>query len=206
MRYFLKCIKKHIESKKLYVKHIHITIENNRIIYDRIIKDGQGSKIYGIEVCKALDMPIEFMKLAESIRKEVENINADILKKKKSRYNKKVIIDKCKICNNNAEETHHIVYQENADKDGYINNFHKNSKHNLVPLCKDCHKKEHNGKIKIKESLNFTWHQHQLSFRTPLPNLILLDFIILIFLNLIVYYFIFLIILFLYFDFIEFNL
>ncbi len=150
----IKCIKKHIESKKLYVKHIHITIENNRIIYDRIIKDGQGSKIYGIEVCKALDMPIEFMKLAESIRKEVENINADILKKKKSRYNKKVIIDKCKICNSNAEETHHIVYQENADKDGYINNFHKNSKHNLVPLCKDCHKKEHSGKIKIKGYIN----------------------------------------------------
>ena len=58
----------------------------------------------------------------------------------------------CNICNKNkAEETHHIIYQQTADKDGFINNrFHKNAKHNLVAICSECHNKEHSGKIKIE--------------------------------------------------------
>jgi len=147
----ITCISKHIKDKSLSVKHIRITIDDkNRIIYDRKLQDGQGSKIYGIEVCKSLDMPLDFMKNAEKIRKEVEGINKDIVKNRKSRYNSNVIVDKCKICDNVAEETHHIVYQEKANDDGYLSSYHKNSKHNLVALCKECHRKEHNGELKIK--------------------------------------------------------
>lgn len=147
----ITCISKHIKDKSLSVKHIRITIdEKNRIIYNRKLQDGQGSKIYGIEVCKSLDMPLDFMKNAEKIRKEVEGINKDIVKNRKSRYNSNVIVDKCKICDNTAEETHHIVYQEKANDEGYLSNYHKNSKHNLVALCKECHRKEHSGELKIK--------------------------------------------------------
>ena len=95
-------------------------------------------------------MPFDFMKNAERIRKEVDGINKDIVKNRKSRYNSNVIVDKCKICDKDAEETHHISYQENANDDGYITSFHKNAKHNLVPLCKECHRKEHSGDLKIK--------------------------------------------------------
>jgi DNA mismatch repair protein MutS len=149
----LKTIKSNISSSKLFVKHIRITFdENNNIIYDRIIQDGQGSNTYGIEVCRSLDMPIDFMKNAELNRKEVEGINSNIINKKSSRYNSKIVIDMCDICNKNkADETHHIIYQHTADKDGFINNaFHKNAKHNLVAICKECHHKEHSGKIKIE--------------------------------------------------------
>jgi DNA mismatch repair protein MutS len=149
----LKTIKSNISSSKLFVKHIRITFdENNNIIYDRIIQDGQGSNTYGIEVCRSLDMPIDFMKNAELNRKEVEGINSNIINKKSSRYNSKIVIDMCDICNKNkADETHHIIYQHTADKDGFINNaFHKNAKHNLVAICKECHRKEHSGKIKIE--------------------------------------------------------
>ena len=76
--------------------------------------------------------------------------NKDIVKNRKSRYNSNVIVDKCKICDKDAEETHHISYQENANEEGYIASFHKNAKHNLVPLCKECHRKEHYGDLKIK--------------------------------------------------------
>jgi DNA mismatch repair protein MutS len=149
----LTTIKDNIGKSKLFVKHIRITFdENNNIIYDRVIQDGQGSNNYGIEVCRTLDMPFDFMKNAEKNRKEVEGINCNIINKKNSRYNSKITIDMCNICNKNkAEETHHIMYQHTADKDGFINNtFHKNAKHNLVAICKECHNKEHSGKIKIE--------------------------------------------------------
>jgi DNA mismatch repair protein MutS len=149
----LTTIKNNIKKSKLFVKHIRITFdENNNIIYDRVIQEGQGNNNYGIEVCRTLDMPFDFMKNAELNRKEVEGINNNILNKKSSRYNSKIIIDMCNICNKNrAEETHHIVYQHTADKNGFINkSFHKNAKHNLVAICKECHRKEHSGKIKIE--------------------------------------------------------
>ncbi len=149
----LTSIKGNIGKSKLFVKHIRITFdEQNTIIYDRVIQEGQGSNNYGIEVCRTLDMPSDFMKNAELNRKEVEGMNSTIINKKNSRYNSKIIIDMCNICNKNkAEETHHIIYQQSADKDGFINNtFHKNAKHNLVAICKECHHKEHSGKIKIE--------------------------------------------------------
>ena len=147
----LSTLSEYINDKKLFVKHIRISIdENNNIIYERKLQEGQGSTIYGIEVCKSLDMPYDFMKNAEKFRKEVEGINKDLVKNKKSHYNKKIIINNCKICDKQAEETHHIVYQNKADKDGFLSSYHKNSKHNLVPLCKECHRKEHVGEISIK--------------------------------------------------------
>jgi len=147
----LSTLQEYINCNKLFVKHIRISIdENNNIIYERKLQEGQGSTIYGIEVCKSLDMPYDFMKNAEKFRKEVEGINIDLVKNKKCHYNKKVLINNCKICDKKAEETHHIVYQHKADKDGYLSSYHKNSKHNLVPLCKECHHKEHIGMISIK--------------------------------------------------------
>lgn len=149
----MKLIKNHIQSSKINVKHMHIsTDEYNNIIYERKIQDGQGSQIYGLEVCKSLDMPYDFMKIAENTRKEVQGLNNMIINLQRSRYNADIIIDKCSIsgCNNDAIDTHHINYQTNANSDGYFEDFHKNNKHNLAPLCKECHDKEHRGHISIK--------------------------------------------------------
>lgn len=49
-----------------------------------------------------------------------------------------------------VEDTHHIAPQEIADADGNIGHFHKNHKYNLLPLCKDCHHKVHEGKLIIR--------------------------------------------------------
>jgi len=48
-----------------------------------------------------------------------------------------------------AEDVHHIKHKSLADEDGFIGHFHKNTKHNLIPLCKEHHKKIHEGKIKV---------------------------------------------------------
>ena len=63
-------------------------------------------------------------------------------------------MDLCKICNNNAQETHHIKEQELADETNHIEHFHKNNEHNLVPLCKECHSKVTYGNLVIKGYLD----------------------------------------------------
>ncbi len=146
----MSCIKEHINDNNLFVKHIKIDIgKNNEIIYNRKIQDGQGSNMYGLEVCKSLDMPLDFLKKAEMFRKEFTKIDKDLIKNKKSNYNRKKKIDKCEICQGIAVETHHIRYQEDADENGFIGSSHKNATHNLASLCKECHGKEHRGIIKI---------------------------------------------------------
>lgn len=95
-------------------------------------------------------MPNDFMKIAENIRKEVQGLDNNIINLNKSKYNNELYMKKCEICGNKAEDTHHIKYQSNADDNGFFDNHHKNIKHNLVVLCKECHLKEHNKEISIK--------------------------------------------------------
>jgi len=139
-----------IKDKNLRIYHIHIEIVNNKIIYERKLKEGQGSNIYGIDVCCSLDMPNDFMKNAEIVRKELTGLDVNLMNTKKSNYKSSIFMDKCQICNEKpAIETHHINYQINADENGKFSNFDKNSPHNLINVCEECHLKEHKGEIGI---------------------------------------------------------
>lgn len=145
----IKVVKKYTKSY-INVYHIHISIDdNNRIIYYRKLKEGRGIDTYGIEVCKSLDMPSEFMMTAETIRKEICGYSHLISNPLCSKYNNDVYMTECAICKKPAEDTHHINYQSKSDDNGFFTNFHKNIKHNLIPLCKECHNDEHRGLIKI---------------------------------------------------------
>jgi DNA mismatch repair protein MutS len=146
----ISIIKEKINKNLLKIYHIHITIDGDKIIYERKLREGQGSNIYGIDVCKSLDMPLEFMKNAEMVRKEIEGINNYLINTKQSYYNSNIYMDMCEVCKKNrANETHHINYQMMADEKGVMTSFHKNDNHNLIPICEECHKREHNGKIGI---------------------------------------------------------
>lgn len=147
----LDIIKYHID-KYIYIKHIHIIIdENNRIIYERKIKDGQGLSTYGIEVCKSLCMPKHFLQIAENTRKEIHGHSNLMIDMTQSRYTRDLYMTICRICKEeSAIDTHHIEYQCETDIDGFFRDHHKNAKHNLIPLCKKCHQKEHSGIIDIK--------------------------------------------------------
>ena len=64
-------------------------------------------------------------------------------------------MEKCDICNSKDNlETHHIEFQKNCDKHGFIlkekkNHIHKHHESNLVILCDKCHDKIHNNLIII---------------------------------------------------------
>ena len=139
-----------IKDKNLRIYHIHIEIVDDKIIYERKLREGQGSNIYGIDVCGSLDMPNDFMKNAEIVRKEITGLDVNLMNTKKSNYKSSIFMDMCQVCNEKpAKETHHINYQINADNNGKFSNFDKNTSHNLINLCEECHLKEHKGEIGI---------------------------------------------------------
>ena len=146
----ISIIKEKIEENKLKIFHMHIEIIDDLIIYERKLREGQGSNIYGIDVCKSLDMPLDFMKNAEMVKKEILGLNTTIINTKTSNYNSSIYMDICEVCRKNkANETHHINYQMDADANGRFDNFNKNIQHNLITICDECHKNEHNGNISI---------------------------------------------------------
>jgi DNA mismatch repair protein MutS len=145
------------EVKKLKnVKTYHLTVdfekETNRLIYNRILKEGNGDTLYGLEVAKSLDLPSDFLLLANQIRQEYTGNNLNIVNPIKSKYNSNIFIDKCCICGQNTEEIHHIIEQKNANNIGIIENeqIHKNRKSNLINVCGVCHDNIHNQKIDVK--------------------------------------------------------
>jgi DNA mismatch repair protein MutS len=129
------------------LKNKHLTVEyaaeRNTLVYDRKLKDGQGSTLYGLEVCKSLDLPEEFIRLANLIR---ETNCKTVLARNPSRYNS-VIKDRCAFCGTDATAIHHLLYQSDADKNGFVRTedgaFHMNHPANTVPICEDCHLKVH---------------------------------------------------------------
>ena len=124
--------------------------ETKELIYDRKLEKGNGPTIYGLEVCRAMDMDNDFLLLSEKIRKQIIGENESILNNKKSHYNSKVFIDKCAICGEKAEDAHHIKFQCDADENKIIDSYIvKDSKYNLVAVCKKCHDEVHNGKLEI---------------------------------------------------------
>ena len=120
--------------------------EAKRLIYDRKLKDGPGENMYGLEVCKSLDLPYDFLDRAHELRMKYSTQPAtQILKSKPSHYNRQKLRDMCEICNQTpSTEIHHLQHQKNANKSGIIKGeFNKNHKANLVNICEECHNKIH---------------------------------------------------------------
>jgi DNA mismatch repair protein MutS len=140
---------------KLGVKHMSVHYDNGNkiLVYDRVLKDGQGSSMYGLEVCKSLYMEDTFLELAYSFRNKYFPDKKGELQHKQTVYNSKKIRGICEICKNEiAEETHHLSPQKDADKNGYIGSFHKNHKANLTSVCEKCHNDLHKtNQIKTKK-------------------------------------------------------
>jgi len=122
---------------KLNIFHLKIKYDDitNSLIYDRKLTQGSGPAIYGLEVCKSMDMDQEFISYAKKTERYLTGANDKLLNTKRSRYNSSVFMDECKICNAHAEHTHHINEQQFADINGNFDSFHKNVKHNLIQLC-----------------------------------------------------------------------
>ena len=145
-----------LESVKLQHMSVIYDKERDTLIYDRKLKDGPGNSMYGLEVCKSLNLPQDFLDAAYEIRMKYLPQSSSILSLKTSRYNSKKIVGICEKCEKNkGTEVHHLQYQKDADTNGIINNndgfLHKNILANLLTLCEFCHNDIHKKNIKLKK-------------------------------------------------------
>jgi len=112
--------------------------------------------MYGLEVCKSLNLPEEFLENAHNIRMKYHPESSSILDRRQSHFNSKKIVGNCEMCGENmANEVHHLQYQREANENGIINRndliFHKNHKANLLNICEECHKKIHKENKQYKK-------------------------------------------------------
>ena len=143
-----------LENVKSYHLKVIFDPKTKKLVYDRKLEEGNGPTIYGLEVCKAMDLDEDFLKLANKIRQEILEVDERILSDNKSQYNSDLYVDLCKICNQKATETHHIKEQHEADENKMIGNINKDNLSNLVPLCNECHLKVHHNNLLIKGYIN----------------------------------------------------
>lgn len=147
------------------IKAFHLSVEFNEksddLIYDRELKSGTGERIYGIVVAKSIIRNTEFISKALEIKNILldNDPNMSLIGNKKSKYNAKLIVDKCDLCNKKNTyinptplEVHHINHQVDCE-DGFVKSkphLKKNHLSNLLNVCQTCHDEIHDGKIKIK--------------------------------------------------------
>jgi 5-methylcytosine-specific restriction endonuclease McrA len=139
--------------------------EKDCLVYDRKLKDGPGNCMYGLEVCKSLSLPCDFMENAYNIRTKYNKESGSILSLKESHFNSKKLMGLCEQCGKNmGTEVHHLQHQSEADEEGFINKngykIHKNNAANLITLCETCHHDFHSSqnssqnrltKVKVKK-------------------------------------------------------
>ena len=144
---------KSLEKMKTFHMSVIFDRKKNTLVYDRKLKEGPGESMYGLEVCKSLDLPDDFIERAYEIRnKYCKTGGKTPLEAKKSKYNAKKLRGQCEICNlNKGTEIHHLQYQKTSDIKGIINKeFHKNKKANLINICEYCHLKIHETGIEYR--------------------------------------------------------
>ena len=141
---------KNLNKIKLYHMEVIFDKSTNKLVYDRKLKEGPGDSMYGLEVCKALNLPENFLIRAHELRIKYNNVYKNILDMDTSKYNSKKIKGLCELCKVNiGTEIHHLEYQKNANKNDYLEEgFHKNHVANLVNICEECHNNIHKNDSK----------------------------------------------------------
>lgn len=136
----------------LVIKHMEVVYDkqNDLLVYDRLLKDGPGNSLYGLEVCKSLSLSDDFINSAYIIRNKYHNKNK--IKLNPSHFNAKKNVNMCEHCHvKPADEVHHLQHQNESNDRGHITNsnsntiFHKNNKANLYALCEECHNAFHDS-------------------------------------------------------------
>jgi len=143
-------------SISLKVWHLRVIYDAVRdiLVYDRSLKPGSGSTLYGLEVARAMHLPVEFLEIAQRHRRKLLGtaVEEDA---PKSSWNSAIQRRCCEVCGCQIVsdlEVHHIRPRCEAVKgtktfsDGSL----RDDIRNLIVVCQKCHDEHHVGYIDIK--------------------------------------------------------
>jgi DNA mismatch repair ATPase MutS len=144
-----------LDQLRVKVWHLHVDYDpvTKKLVYDRSLRPGNGSSLYGLEVARAMDLPFEFI---EEALKHRHAITASVTQEKAttSVWNTEIIRKECELCKKSITkelEVHHIQERNTATNQRLENGTHMNDKRNLIVICEECHDRVHAGKIEIDE-------------------------------------------------------
>lgn len=136
----------------LQIWHLHVEYDaaSGKLIYDRSLRPGSGSTLYGLEVAKALDLPFEFLEAAHANRRRILGTRAEA-DAVGSAWNAAVVVSRCEICGRESRlEVHHIDPRASADSTGILpDGTPMNAASNLAVLCQRCHDEHHAGRLHV---------------------------------------------------------
>ncbi|WP_295052769.1 hypothetical protein [Sulfuricurvum sp.] len=130
-------------SRLREVVHLHLSVrydqDTDRLIYDRLLKPGRGSSVYGLEFAESLHMNPNFLqnakRLRENLAKEYDVLELGNQKEYIKRY-REVVACECVICG------------------ALVRNMQKNlvskEHHHLIALCETHSRAISQGKIKLQ--------------------------------------------------------
>ena len=125
---------------------VHYDAASDRLVYDRTLAAGAGSALYGLEVCRALDLPAGYLERATVLRSALAGGGPA----HPSTYSVGAVVDLCAVCGSiDRLEMHHIRPQVEATaaaEEGV--DIHATG--NLACLCATCHDDHHAGRLVIK--------------------------------------------------------
>ena len=122
--------------------HLRVTYDAgaDTLTYDRVLTPGSGSATYGLEVCRALDLPPGYLDRAVAIRQGLAGFNAP----RPSSYSAAAVVSACEVCGSGIGlEMHHIRPQASGGPAMHTPG-------NLVCLCATCHDRHHGGTLVIE--------------------------------------------------------
>jgi DNA mismatch repair protein MutS len=138
------------------VWHLHVEYDpiTKKLVYDRSLRPGNGSTLYGLEVARAMDLPFEFIEEALKNRRKIEGSTTQV-EASSSKWNVDIVRKECEVCHKQMTsnlEVHHIKERASAGRHGILEDgTHMNDKRNLVVICQKCHDDVHAGKMDIGE-------------------------------------------------------
>jgi DNA mismatch repair protein MutS len=130
--------------------HLRVSYDaaSDRLVYGRDLVPGAGSALYGLEVCRALDLPVGYLDRAMALRQSLAGWEAPHL----SNYSTSSVVIACAVCGAAGAgaglETHHIRPQTEAAA-AAAEGVAIHAPGNLVCLCSRCHDDHHAGRLVV---------------------------------------------------------
>ena len=142
-------------EKDVEVWHLHVEYDplSKKLIYDRSLRPGSGSTLYGLEVARAMDLPFEFIEQAlENRHKILGSVKESDATS--SSWNKEIVRKECENCKKPVGlEVHHLHHRASATNHILEDGTHMNDKRNLVTICQACHDAVHANTLVIGDQI-----------------------------------------------------